>query len=182
MAGKGLVFLDSEAVRRGRAWADMQLKVIERLEDEIRDLESELHGKLPKEIQTARELGDLSENAEYHAAKERQRLLNVRMTHLSARLAQLRLIDFSKIPKDAVGLGSTVVVFDVNADKEVTYELVTTEESDVAAGKISTTSPIGRSLLGKRDGDVVEARTPGGVKEFEILSLRTIHEMEGATQ
>ncbi|MCY4594585.1 MAG: transcription elongation factor GreA [Bryobacterales bacterium] len=182
MAGKGLVFLDSEAVRRGRAWADMQLKVIERLEDEIRDLESELHGKLPKEIQTARELGDLSENAEYHAAKERQRLLNVRMTHLSARLAQLRLIDFSKIPKDAVGLGSTVVVFDVDADKEVTYELVTTEESDVAAGKISTTSPIGRSLLGKRDGDVAEARTPGGVKEFEILSLRTIHEMEGATQ
>ena len=174
------MFLDPEAVRRGRVWAEMQLKVIERIEAEIRELESELHGKLPKEIQKARELGDLSENAEYHAAKERQRLLNVRMTQLTARLAQLRLIDYSKIPRDAVGLGSTVVVFDVDADEEVTYELVTTEESDVSAGKISTTSPIGRSLLGKRDGDVAEARTPGGVKEFEILRLRTIHEMEGS--
>ena len=158
----------------------MQLKVIERLQDEIRALESELHGKLPKEIQIAREHGDLSENAEYHAAKERQRLVSVRMSQLSARLAQLRLIDFSKIPKDKIGLGSTVVVFDVNADQEVTYHLVTTEESDVAAGKISTSSPIGRSLLGKRNGDVAEARTPGGIKEFEILSLRTIHEMEGS--
>ncbi len=153
----------------------MQLQVIERLENEIRLIEEELHGKLPREIQMARELGDLSENAEYAAAKERQRLLAARMAQLSERLAKLRLIDVSKIPTDAVGLGTTVVVYDVGADAEVTYELVTSEESDVAAGKISTTSPIGRALLGKRDGDIAEAVTPGGRKEFEVLSLVTIH-------
>lgn len=153
----------------------MELKIIQKLEDEIRAVEEELHGKLPQLIQKARELGDLSENAEYAAAKERQRLLGVRMAHLSERLAKLRLIDLSKIPTDAIGLGSTVVLYDVDADEEVTYELVTSEESDVAAGRISTTSPIGRSLLGKRAGDVVEAVTPSGRKEFEILRMQTIH-------
>ena len=153
----------------------MQLQVIQKLESEIRDIESELHDKLPKEIQQARELGDLSENAEYAAAKERQRLLGVRMAQLSQRLGRLKLIDMSKIPLDSVGLGSTVVLYDVDLDSEVTYELVTSEESDVASGKISTSSPIGRSLLGKRDGDVAEVQTPRGRKEFEILSLETIH-------
>lgn len=153
----------------------MQLKVIQKLESEIRDIESELHDKLPREIQKARELGDLSENAEYAAAKERQRLLGARMAQLSERLGRLKLIDPSKIPSDAVGLGSTVVLYDVDLDAEVTYELVTSEESDVASGKISTSSPIGRSLLGKRDGDFAEAHTPRGRKEFEILSLETIH-------
>lgn len=153
----------------------MELSVIKKLEDEIREVEEELHHKLPKEIQRARELGDLSENAEYSAAKERQRYLGIRMTQLSARLAKLKLIDLSKIPTDAVGLGSTVKVIDFDSDCETSFELVTTEESDVAAGKISTTSPIGRALLGKREGDVVEAQTPSGPKEFEILRLRTIH-------
>ena len=153
----------------------MQLKVIQKLESEIRDIESEIHDKLPIEIQKARELGDLSENAEYAAAKERQRFLGARMAQLSERLGRLKLIDPSKIPSDAVGLGSTVVLYDVNLDSEVTYELVTSEESDVAAGKISTSSPIGRSLLGKRDGDIAEVQTPRGRKEFEILSLETIH-------
>ena len=153
----------------------MQLKIIQKLRDEIRAIEWELHNKLPKEIQKARELGDLGENAEYAAAKERQRLLNVRMAMLSERVAKLNLIDFSKIPRDVVGLGSTVVLYDVDEDTEVTYELVTSEESDVAAGRISTSSPIGRSLLGKRDGDLVEVRIPRGRKEFEILKLTTIH-------
>ena len=153
----------------------MELKVIEKLQDEIRDIESELHDKLPKEIQKARELGDLSENAEYAAAKERQRFLNARMAMLSERLAKLKLIDLSRIPTDEVGLGSKVVLYDVDQDREVRYELVTSEESDVAAGRISTSSPIGRSLLGKRDGDLAEVQTPGGRKEFEILSLSTIH-------
>lgn len=156
--------------------AAIQLKVIEKLENEMLAVESELHDKLPKEIQKAREHGDLSENAEYAAAKERQRLLGARMAQLSQRLAKLKLIDLSKIPTDAAGLGSTVVVYDVGADREVTYELVTTEESDVVSGKISTSSPIGRSLLGKRDGDLAEVRTPRGMKEFEILSLVTIHD------
>ncbi len=153
----------------------MQLKVIQKLENEIREIESEIHDKLPNEIQKARELGDLSENAEYAAAKERQRLLGARMAQLSERLGKLKLVDMSKIPVDAIGLGSTVELYDLDEDAEITYELVTTEESDVASGKISTASPIGRSLLGKRDGDVAEVYTPRGRKEFEILSLKTIH-------
>lgn len=160
----------------------MQLKVIEKLEDEIREIESELHGKLPKEIQKARELGDLSENAEYAAAKERQRLLNARLTQLSERIAKLRLIDLTRIPKDAIGLGSTVVVYDMVADTEVTYELVTSEESDVTAGRISTSSPIGRALMGKRDGDEVVVKTPAGRKEFEILSLETMHDKQDSAK
>ncbi len=155
--------------------AVIQLKAIGKLEGEIAAIEVELHDKLPKEIQKAREHGDLSENAEYQAAKERQRLLGARMAQLSARLGKLKLIDLTKIPKDAVGLGSTVLLYDLDDDKEVTYELVTTEESDVPSGRISTSSPIGRALLGKRDGDVAEVRTPRGLKEFEILSLTTIH-------
>ena len=153
----------------------MELKAIGKLEDEIRAIETELHGELPKLIQKAREHGDLSENAEYAAAKERQRLLGARMAQLSERLAKLKLIDLSKIPRNEVGLGSTVVVIDYDLDREVTYELVTTEESDVAAGRISTSSPIGRGLLGKREGDVAEVRTPRGMKEFEVVSLVTMH-------
>lgn len=160
----------------------MQLKVIEKLEDEIREIESELHGKLPKEIQKARELGDLSENAEYAAAKERQRLLNARLTQLSERIAKLRLIDLTRIPKDAIGLGSTVVVYDMVADTEVTYELVTSEESDVTAGRISTSSPIGRALMGKRDGDEVVVKTPAGRKQFEVLSLETMHDKQDSVK
>lgn len=156
----------------------MRLSVIEKIEDEIRTIEAELLDKLPKEIQKARELGDLSENAEYASAKERQRLLNARLAQLAQRLAKLRLIDMSKIPKDAVGLGSTVVIYDLDEDKEITYELVTSEESDVPAGKISTTSPIGRSLIGKREGDYATAHTPRGKKEFEVVSMQTIYAKE----
>lgn len=153
----------------------MELGIIKKLEADIREIESEIHDRLPKEIQTARELGDLSENAEYAAAKERQRLLGARMAQLTQRLARLKLIDLSKIPTDTVGLGSTVVLEDLDTGDEITYHLVTSEESDVPAGRISTSSPIGRSLLGKRDGDIAEVRTPRGRKEFEILSLATIH-------
>lgn len=157
----------------------MRLSVIEKIEDEIRTIEAELLDKLPKEIQKARELGDLSENAEYASAKERQRLLNARLAQLVQRLAKLRMIDLSKIPKDAVGLGSTVVLYDVDEDREITYELVTSEESDVAAGKISTSSPIGRSLIGKREGDSATAQTPRGNKEFEVVSMQTIYSKGG---
>ena len=153
----------------------MELGIIKKLEADIREIESELHDRLPKEIQQARELGDLSENAEYAAAKERQRLLGARMAQLTQRLVRLKLIDLSKIPADTVGLGSTVVLEDLDTGNEITYHLVTSEESDVPAGRISTSSPIGRSLLGKRDGDIAEVRTPRGRKEFEILSLATIH-------
>ncbi|MCC6857241.1 MAG: transcription elongation factor GreA [Bryobacterales bacterium] len=147
-----------------------------KLQDEIAALDYELRTELPKEILRARAHGDLSENAEYHAAKERQGLVNARLNQLKQRLAEMSMIDFSKIPRDKVGLGSEVVLLDLNSGEEVTYKLVTTEEADAAKGRISTSSPIGRGLLGKEAGDTVKIRTPGGVKEFEIRKLTTIHD------
>lgn len=149
-----------------------------KLQDEIAALDYELHNELPKEIRTARAHGDLSENAEYHAAKERQGMVNARLNQLKQRLAEVSMIDFSRIPHDRVGLGSRVVVLDVKKDEEITYNLVTTEETDAAQGKISTNSPIGRGLIGKEVGDVVKVQIPGGLKELEILKLQTIHELE----
>jgi transcription elongation factor GreA len=147
-----------------------------KLQEEITALEYELHNELPKEILKARAHGDLSENAEYHAAKERQGFVNARLKQLRKRLAEISMVDFSKIPHDRVGLGSTVVVLDVNREEEITYSLVTSEEADAAKGKISTTSPIGRALLGKEVGDTAKVQSPGGSKELEILKLTTIHD------
>ena len=152
--------------------------VKKKLQDEISALEYELHVELPKEILKARAHGDLSENAEYHAAKDRQGFVNARLGQLKKRLAEMSMIDFSKIPRDRVGLGSKVVVLDVTRDEEVVYNLVTSEEADAANGKISTTSPIGRALLNKEVGDEVKVQSPGGVKQFEILKLTTIHDAE----
>jgi transcription elongation factor GreA len=154
----------------------MPLEITQKLADEIKALEHELHHELPKEIQTARELGDLSENAEYSAAKERQDLVGARIAQLKKRLADLSMVDLTKIRHDAVGLGSRVIVYDVNQEREIEYHLVTTEDSDVPNGKISTTSPIGRSLMGKKAGDVATVRSPGGVRELEIMKLTTIYE------
>ena len=148
-----------------------------KLQDEIAALEYELHVELPKEILTARAHGDLSENAEYHAAKDRQGIVNARLGQLKKRLAEMSLIDFSKIPHGKVGLGSTVVVLDTRKDEEITYHIVTSEEADAANGKISTTSPIGRALLNKVVGDEVKVQSPGGVKDLEILKLTTIHDV-----
>jgi transcription elongation factor GreA len=147
-----------------------------KLQEEIAALEYELRNELPKEILKARAHGDLSENAEYHAAKDRQGFVNARLNQLKKRLAEVSMVDFSKIPHDKVGLGSTVVVLDVNRDEELTYNLVTSEEADAANGKISTTSPIGRALLGKEVGDVAKVQSPGGAKELEVLKLTTIHD------
>ena len=147
-----------------------------KLETEIAALENELRIELPREISKARAHGDLSENAEYHAAKERQGVVNARLGQLRARLRELSMVDMSRIPRDRVGLGSTVVVMDASKDEEITYKLVTSEEADVAKGRISTTSPIGRGLLGKQVGDTVRVQIPGGVREMEILQLATIHD------
>lgn len=149
-----------------------------KLQEEIAALEYELRNELPKEILKARAHGDLSENAEYHAAKDRQGLVNARLNHLKKRLADMSMVNFDKIPHGRVGLGSTVVVLDVRREEEITYNLVTSEEADAAKGKISTTSPIGRALLGKEVGDVARVQSPGGVKEMEILKLTTIHDAE----
>jgi transcription elongation factor GreA len=147
-----------------------------KLQDEVAALEYELRNELPKEILKARAHGDLSENAEYHAAKERQGFVNARLNQLKHRLAEMSMVDFSKIPHDRVGLGSRVVLLDVQKDEEITYNLVTSEEADAANGRISTTSPIGRGLVGKEVGDVVKVQIPGGMREFEILKFKTIHE------
>jgi transcription elongation factor GreA len=148
-----------------------------KLQDEITALEYELRNELPREILRAREHGDLSENAEYHAAKERQAYVNAKLGALQARLRDFSMIDFSKIPRNRIGLGSQVVVFDVDKEEEVTYHLVTSEEADAPHGKISTSSPIGRGLLGKQVGDTVKIQIPDGFREMEVLKLKTIHDL-----
>ena len=151
-----------------------------KLQEEINTLEHELIHELPKEIKKAAALGDLSENAEYHMAKQRQEFVKARVRQLGKRLADLSMVNMNNIPKDKVGLGSRVKVYDNTKGEEVEYKLVTSEESDVAAGKISTTSPIGRALLNKKVGDEATVVTPNGKRELEILSLSTIHDdLEG---
>lgn len=152
------------------------MDIKKKLEEEAAALDYELRNELPKEILKARLHGDLSENAEFHAAKERQGFVNARLGQLRQRLAEMSMIDFTKIPHNKVGLGSTVVVLDPKRAEEVTYHLVTSEEADAPNGKVSTTSPIGRALLGKEVGDVAKVQTPGGAKELEILKLTTIHD------
>jgi transcription elongation factor GreA len=147
-----------------------------KLQDEIAALEYELRNELPKEILRARAHGDLRENAEFHAAKERQRLVDARLAQLKQRLAVFSMVDLSKIPRDRVGLGSTVVVLDINKDEEITYKLVTSEEADAANGLISTVSPIGRGLLGRQVGDEVKIPIPDGTRDMEILKLTTVYD------
>jgi len=152
-------------------------ELINKLKAEMATLQYELRNELPREILKARAHGDLSENAEYHAAKERQRFVDARLSQLRARLRELSMVDMSRIPKDRVGLGSRVVVLDLNKDEEVTYILCTSEDADVHQGRISTTSPIGKGLLGKKVGDTVTIQIPDGSKELEILQLATIHDV-----
>jgi transcription elongation factor GreA len=154
----------------------MTEQIKKKLQDEINALEHELVHDLPKEIKRAAALGDLSENAEYHMAKQRQEFVKARVRQLGKRLADLSLTNMNNIPKDKVGLGSTVKVYDSSKNEEIEYKLVTSEESDVAAGKVSTTSPIGRALLNKKVGDEATVITPNGKRELEILSLTTIHD------
>jgi transcription elongation factor GreA len=153
------------------------LDLKKKLEEELAALENELRVDLPREISKARAHGDLSENAEYHAAKERQGIVNMRLVQVRARLRELSMVDMARIPRDRVGLGSTVTVLDLTKDEEITYSLVTSEDADVAQGRISTTSPIGRGLIGKRVGDTVKVQIPDGVREMEIIQLITIHDV-----
>ena len=147
-----------------------------KLEEEIRSLEHELAHELPQEIKKAAAMGDLSENAEYHMAKQRQELVNARLGQLKRRMSELALVNLSNIPKDRVAFGSRVRVFDNSKETEIEYKLVTSEESDVTKGLISTTSPIGKALMGKKVGDSAVVVTPNGKREMEILTLTTIHE------
>jgi transcription elongation factor GreA len=147
-----------------------------KLQQEIAALETELRIELPREILKARAHGDLSENAEYHAAKERQSFVHARLGQLHARLRDISMIDMTKIPRDRVGLGSTVTVLDIDKVEKIRYKLVTSEDVDVAKGMISTSSPIGRGLLGKQVGDSVRIQIPDGTREMEIIELITIHQ------
>jgi len=153
----------------------MKARILKKFEDEIAQLDKELKTELPKEIKRARELGDLRENAEYQAAKERQRLVEARISMLQKRVSEIALINVDRIPKDRAGFGSTLHVVEGNGDKLV-FQLVMPEDADAAKGLISTTSPIGRALIGKEPGDSVRVATPGGTREFEVVKLITIHD------
>jgi transcription elongation factor GreA len=152
-------------------------ELIKKLKEEIAALEIEFRVELPREILKARAHGDLKENAEYHAAKERQGIVNARLNQLNGRLREISMIDITKLPRDKVGLCSEVIVLDVDKDIKVKYTLVTSEEVDVAKGLISTSSPIGRALLSKQVGDEVKIQIPGGVRVMEIVELKTIHDL-----
>ena len=147
-----------------------------KLEQEIQGLERELNHELPKELKKAVAMGDLSENAEYHMAKQRQEFVRARLGQLKHRMAELALVNLNNIPRDRVAFGSRVVVFDQSKNAEIEYRLVTSEETNVEQGLISTTSPIGRSLMGKKVGDTTVVLTPNGRRELEVLRLSTIHD------
>ena len=153
----------------------MRLPILKRLEDEVHGLQRELTMQLPQEIKRARELGDLRENAEYHAAKERQGLVNARIGMLKKRIAELSLINLDKLPRNKAALGSTVHLRE-STGAELVYQLVMPEDADGDKGFISTASPIGRAIVGKEEGAAVSAPTPNGVRTFELVKLITVHD------
>jgi transcription elongation factor GreA len=158
--------------------SDPLQKIRQKIQDELTALEHELNVDLPKEIAVARAHGDLSENAEYKFAKERQGFVNARIGQLKKRMGDLGMLNLTNIPKDRAGYGSRIVVIDTHRDVKIEYKLVSSEEADAEKGLISTTSPIGRALLNRKVGDEVQVTTPAGSKEFEVVRLVTIHEGE----
>jgi len=156
--------------------SDPLAKIKQKLQQELDSLEHELNVDLPKEIAIARAHGDLSENAEYKYAKERQGYVNAKIGQLKKRMGDLGMLNLTNIPKDRSGYGSRIVVIDVQKSQEIEYKLVSSEEADVEKGMISTTSPIGRALLNRKVGDEVQVLTPAGKKELQIVRLFTIHE------
>ena len=149
-----------------------------KLEEELHALERELNIELPREIKTAVAMGDLRENAEYHAALERQRFVSARIGQLQRRLSEIGTMNMDRIPKDRVGLGSTIVLVDLDIDVEITYELVIPEMADLEKGLVSAASPIGRGLLGRKNGETVVIEVPSGKKRFEIIEMKTIHDKD----
>jgi transcription elongation factor GreA len=153
----------------------MKERLLKRFEDEVAGLERELKMELPKEIQRARELGDLRENAEYQAAKERQSYVQARISMLRRRMHEIALMNLDKIPHGKAGFGSTVTLRESNG-QQLVYQLVMPEDADGEKGMISTSSPIGRAILNREEGDEVSVSTPAGSRKFEILKLVTIHD------
>jgi transcription elongation factor GreA len=156
----------------------MSEEVKQKIQEELRLLEVELRTEIPQELKKAVAMGDLSENAEYEAARNRQDYVRARIANLRKRLGDISMIDTSRLPTDRAAYGSTLIVYDVDSGDEITYKLVMAEDSDVSQNKISTTSPIGRGLMGKSEGDEVEISTPAGKRRFEIVKLITVHDSE----
>ena len=146
------------------------------LEQDLKKLDNELRVELPKEIDRARQLGDLSENAEYHMALQRQQYVKARVMELHERIAALARVNLSSIPRDKAAYGSTVKLYDLDKDEDLEIRLVSHEEADIQKGLYSVQSPIGKALLGKKPGDEVDVQTPGGKRTFEILELKTLHD------
>lgn len=156
----------------------MTKEILDKLTREIKELEYELTVVLPKEIAKAAAQGDLSENAEYEAALEKQRLLQTKLMNLKKRRAEIAQIDVSRLPKDRISYGTTVVLYDLDRDEEITYTLVMPEETEEGSDKISITSPIGKALVGKREGDEVSVKVPSGERNFEIVEIKTLHDKQ----
>jgi transcription elongation factor GreA len=154
----------------------MKSRILKRLEDETGELDRELRTELPKEIQRARELGDLSENAEYQAAKERQTLVQARMGMLRKRMAEISLMNFDRLPRDRAAFGSTVILREEGSAEDVTYQLVMPEDADATKGLVSTSSPIGKAIVGKQAGDEAVVTTPTGIRRFDVVKLTTVHD------
>jgi transcription elongation factor GreA len=163
-------------IAEAKLMQDPLAKIKQKLLEEIDQLSHELNVDLPKEIAVARAHGDLSENAEYKYAKERQGYVNARIGQLKKRMGDLGMLNLTNIPKDRAGYGSRLTVLDTQRDVKIEYKLVSTEEADAEKGLISTTSPIGKALLNRKVGDEIEVATPAGKKEFEVVRLVTIHE------
>ncbi len=143
------------------------------LKDELDQLERVERHAVVKAIEIARAHGDLSENAEYHAAKERQGMIEGRIMELKDKLGRAEVIDCANVASERGVFGTVVTLMDMDTDEEVTYQLLGPEEADVKKGSISVMSPLGRSILGKEVGDEVVTRTPGGVREFEVVEIQS---------
>jgi transcription elongation factor GreA len=156
----------------------LDLPVLARLKKELADLKHELTFRLPKELEAARAHGDLSENAEYEAAKHRQDFVRSRIAQLEGRIRELSMYNISSIPRDVVAYGSRVTVEDVDAGESTAYMIVFPEEVDAARGPISLSSPLGRALLNKTVGDEVEVQTPSGKRTYQITELLTLHDLQ----
>jgi transcription elongation factor GreA len=154
----------------------MPEEIKRKIQEELRQLETELRTEIPQELKKAVAMGDLSENAEYEAARNRQDYVRARIANLRKRMADLAMIDVTRLPHDRAAYGSTLVLYDLDSSEEVTYKLVMAEDSDINQNKISTTSPIGRGLMGKREGDEVDITTPSGKRRFEVVRVTTIHD------
>jgi transcription elongation factor GreA len=154
-------------------------EAIKKLQSEVETLHHELNVTLPEALEKAIALGDLKENGDYHAALERQRFIQARLGHLTSRLTKLSQVDKSKIPPDRVGLGSKVVVRDMDTKEEETFELIIPDIEDIDDGQISVASPLGSALVEKKVGQVAEARLPYGTRKLKILKLQTLHDLAG---